>query len=53
MVVQWMVELGDVAVDFDAWFEEVPPDEIVLSTNEVPLSLSMDDDVFDPMCNEV
>ena len=36
--VQLVVKLEDVAVDFDEWFEEIPPDETILLVDKVPLS---------------
>ena len=35
----------DLVADFDEWFDEIPPDEIVLSTDEVPL-VSSNDEAF-------
>ena len=39
-----MVELGNVVANFNAWFEEFLPDEIVIPTDEISLVTSSDEE---------
>ena len=40
----------DLATDFEEWFEEIPPDEIVLPADEVP-PVSSSDEGFGVHCS--